>query len=121
MSNTPIEKPQTQTQGTGKGSLLTRLIDKMEVEKDRFSSSLPYILVSVGLVILYIANAHYHVKTLRNIKDTQKELKELQAEYVSLKAELAKKTKASELAKSLEETNIKELRTPPFIIKEKED
>jgi len=115
MSNTPQQKPQSTEKPTGI-AFSQRISMWLHTDKEKVSGYLPYVAVCVALVILYIANAHYHIKTLRHIKDTQTDLKEQQAEYVSLKAELAKKTKASEIAKTLNKNGIKELRTPPYII-----
>ncbi len=120
MSNTPIIDKETEVQNLSKFSIFEKLANSLSLEKSKMTNALPYLIICGALVIIYIANAHYHVKTLRKIKDTQKELKALQSEYVSLKAELAKKTKASEVAKSLQAEGLKELRTPPFII-EKEN
>ena len=94
----------------------TSLADGFSMDKSTMASTMTYLIAFVVVVILYIANSHYHVKTMRKIKDTKQDLKEIQAEYVSLKAELAKKTKASELAKGLKDKGIKELRQPPYLV-----
>ena len=49
------------------------------------------------LAILYIANGHLTDKTIRQINTTQKELKELQFEYKTVKAELMRRSRAVEI------------------------
>jgi cell division protein FtsL len=114
-------KPREEVKPTGSkgGSFNRKLADSLKLDEGAMAGTMTYLVVFVVFVIVYIANSHYHVKTLRHIKDTNEELKEIQAEYVSLKAELANKTKASEMAKKLESKEIKELRKPPFIIEDK--
>lgn len=118
MKNQP-QKQEVKSGGSRKGSFNRKLVDSLKLDEGTMTGTMTYLVVFVAFVIIYIANAHYHVKTLKHIKDTNEELKEIQAEYVSLKAELANKTKASEMAKKLSEKEIKELRKPPFIIEEK--
>jgi len=49
------------------------------------------------LAILYIANGHLTDKTIRQINTTQKELKELQFEYKTIKSELMRRSRAIEI------------------------
>jgi ABC-type transport system involved in cytochrome bd biosynthesis fused ATPase/permease subunit len=100
-----------------KKSLSSRVANALHINPNAMAETMSYLIAFVALIIVYIANAHYHVKTLRDINQTRENLKEIQSEYVSLKAELATKTKASEIATKLKESKIKERRQPPFIIK----
>jgi hypothetical protein len=49
------------------------------------------------LAVLYIANGHLTDKTIRKINATKKELKELQFEYKTVKAELMQKSGAVQI------------------------
>lgn len=111
--NKPIATQQTEE---NKRSAVQMLSEGLRMEKTTLVKTIGYFVVLVLFLIVYIANAHYNVKVLRKIKDTKEDLKEVQAEYVSLKAELARKTKASEISKSLKEKEVKELRQPPYVI-----
>ena len=53
------------------------------------------------LAILYIANGHLTDKTIRQINTTQKELKELQFEYKTLKAELMGLSRAAQIENAM--------------------
>lgn len=63
-----------------------------------------WILKNIGLflflaflAIIYIANGHLTDKTIRQINATQKELKELQFEYKTVKSELMRHSRAVEI------------------------
>jgi Bacteriodetes cell division protein (FtsL-like) len=51
-----------------------------------------YILFLGFLSIIYIVNAHYAERRVRQIQKTQKEIKELRWQYMSVKAELMRKS-----------------------------
>jgi predicted membrane protein len=59
--------------------------------------NIPFFLFLAFIAILYIANGHLADKTIRQINTTQKELKELQFEYKTLKAELMRRSRAIEI------------------------
>ncbi|MBC7904741.1 MAG: hypothetical protein H7Y27_15050 [Gemmatimonadaceae bacterium] len=83
--------------------------------------NVPYFLFLSVLAVVYIYNGHYSDKTIKNINRTNKELKELQYEYKSLKSEVMFRSKQSELAKAVEPLGLKELTTPPIILKDSVD
>jgi predicted membrane protein len=63
--------------------------------------NIPFFLFLAFIAILYIANGHLADKTIRQINTTQKELKELQFEYKTLKAELMKRSRAIEIQEAV--------------------
>jgi hypothetical protein len=78
--------------------------------------NLPFFLFLSVLAIVYIANGHYADNTVRSINKVNRELKELQYEYKTLKSEVMFRSKQSELAKSVEPLGLKELVVPPAIL-----
>ena len=78
--------------------------------------NLPFFLFLAVLAIVYIANGHFADNTVRNINKVNRELKELQYEYKTLKSEVMFRSKQSELAKSVEPLGLKELVVPPAIL-----
>jgi len=80
--------------------------------------NLPFFLFLSVLAIVYIYNGHYADNTVRSINKVNRELKELQYEYKSLKSEVMFRSKQSELAKAVEPLNLKELLQPPMILKD---
>ncbi len=59
--------------------------------------NLPFVLFLGFLAMVYIANAHYAEKKVRQIQKAQTELKELRWHYMSLKSELMYNSKRSEM------------------------
>ena len=78
--------------------------------------NIPFFLFLAALAVIYIYNGHYADKVVRDINQTNKELKELQYEYKTLKSEVMFRSKQSELAKAVEPFGLKELTLPPFVL-----
>jgi hypothetical protein len=75
-----------------------------------------FLLFLTVLAVIYIYNGHYADKISRDLNKTNKELKELQYEYKTLKSEVMFRSKESELAKAVEPFGLKELIRPPFVL-----
>ncbi len=75
-----------------------------------------FFLFLAGLAVVYIYNGHYADKISRDISRTNKELKELQYEYKTLRSEVMFRSKQSELARAVEPFGLKELTRPPFVL-----
>ena len=78
--------------------------------------NIPFFLFLAVLAVVYIYNGHYADKTVRNINQVSRELKELQYEYKTLKSEVMFRSKQSELAKAVEPLGLKELTSPPVVL-----
>jgi len=81
-----------------------------------FVRQVPFFLFLAVLAVVYIYNGHYADKTIRNINNTAKEVKELQWEYKTVKSEVMFQSKQSELVKAVEPLGLKELTNPPVIL-----
>ena len=66
----------------------------------------PYLIFLAFLAILYIANANYSQKKIREIQQTQLEIKSLRWEAMALKSELAANTKRSQVVKQMADLNL---------------
>ena len=75
-----------------------------------------FFLFLAALAVIYIYNGHYADKVVRDINRTNKELKELQYEYKTLKSEVMFRSKQSELARAVEPFGLKELTLPPYVL-----
>lgn len=84
-----------------------------KVDKYQMPRLIPFILYLTFWAILYIANTHYAEGTLISINKMNKELKELRADYLTIKADLMFRSKQSEVAKMVESQGINELDEPP--------
>jgi cell division protein FtsL len=99
----------TSSKKTGGGWL--RLMSSKWIMKNMF-----FFLFLAALAVIYIYNGHYADNIVRNIDKTNRELKELQYEYKTLKSEVMFRSKQSELAKAVAPFGLKELTTPPFVL-----
>jgi hypothetical protein len=63
--------------------------------------NISYFLFLAILAILYIANGHLTDKSIRKINSTKKEIKQLQFEYKTLKADLMLKSEAINIEKAM--------------------
>jgi hypothetical protein len=75
-----------------------------------------FVIFLTALAIIYIYNGHYADKISRDLNRTNKELKELQYEYKTLKSEVMFRSKESELAKAVAPFGLEELNRPPFVL-----
>ncbi|GAB2678638.1 hypothetical protein GCM10027036_35580 [Flavihumibacter cheonanensis] len=79
--------------------------------------NLPFFLFLSALAVVYIYNGHYSDKIIKSISRTNKELKELQFEYKTIKSEVMFRSKQTEVAKAVAPLGLMELTTPPVVIK----
>ena len=68
--------------------------------------NLPFVLFLGFLAIIYIANAHYAEKRVREVFKLQKEVKDLRREYHSLRADIAFNSRRTELARQLKDKDM---------------
>ena len=80
--------------------------------------NVPFFLFLSLLAVIYIYNGHNSDNTVRKKDKVEKQLKELQYEYKTLKSEVMFRSKQSELAKAVAPFGLKELTTPPVILKD---
>jgi cell division protein FtsB len=75
-----------------------------------------FFLFLAALAVVYIYNGHYADNMSRDITRTDREVKELQYEYKTLKSEVMFRSKQSELARAVEPFGLKELERPPYVL-----
>ena len=71
--------------------------------------NIPFYFFASALAIIYIANGHYADKTLRKISTTEKNLKEMEYEFKTVKRDVIFRSKESELAKAVDPLGLKPL------------
>ena len=71
------------------------------------TKNLNFFLFLTVLAVLYIANGHMADKTIRNINNTQNDIKELQYEYKTIKSEVMFKSQEAEMVKATEKLGLK--------------
>lgn len=78
--------------------------------------NIPFFLFLSLLAVLYIYNGHTADKLMRSISKSEKNIKELEYEYKTIKSELIFRGKASELIKAVEPLGLKELTVAPILL-----
>lgn len=71
------------------------------LQKAYFLRNLPFFLFVAFMLAIYIANAYYAENKIREITQTESEIKEFHAEFISLQAELTEKCKEYQVSKML--------------------
>src|SRR5215203_4891644 len=77
---------------------------------------IPFFLFLTALAVIYIYNGHYADKTIRAISRTERDLKELQYEYKTVKGDVLFRSKQSELMQAVEPLGLKELTAAPVVL-----
>lgn len=79
-------------------------------------NNIPFFLFLAVIAIIYIYNGHKADKLVRNITTTEKNIKELEYEYKTVKSELIFRSKASELVSVVEPMGLFGADKPPMIL-----
>ncbi|MEP6711449.1 MAG: FtsL-like putative cell division protein [Ferruginibacter sp.] len=82
--------------------------------------NIPFFLFLAGLAVLYIYNGHHADKLIRKIGISEKNIKELEYEYKTIKSDVIFRSKASELVKAVEPLGLKEQKLPPVLLTDSE-
>jgi Bacteriodetes cell division protein (FtsL-like) len=79
-------------------------------------NNIPFFLFLAVIAIVYIYNGHKADKLVRNISATEKNIKELEYEFKTVKSELIFRSKASELVSVVEPMGLFGADKPPMIL-----
>ena len=74
---------------------------------------LPLGLLITVLMLAYIANNYWSIKSYREMYNLKRELKELRFEHITTKSDFMYSSKQSEVARKLDSLGIKESTVPP--------
>lgn len=94
----------------------TRLDWKRWLNYPSLVRQLPFILYLTLLGVLYIYNGHWANKTIRKTQIAEKQMRELQYEYIAAKGELLARSKPSEVIRAVAPLGLKELTRSPWIL-----
>ena len=84
-----------------KGSERFRIIRETLSGGRWIMDNLTFFLFLSAIAVLYIANGHMADRTIRDINKTQKEIKDLQFEYKTVKSEVMYKSEVSQIQKAV--------------------
>jgi hypothetical protein len=75
--------------------------------------NIPFFLFLSVLAVIYIYNGHYADKLIRRIGTSEKNIKELEYEYKTIKSEVIFRSKATEMVKAVAPMGLMEMKEPP--------
>lgn len=107
------EEPKEKKASSKKNWLYESLDISRWVHYQTIIHNLPFVFFLAAIAIIYIANAHYAEKNIREMSQIEKEMNEMRWEYMTTKSELEYISKQSEVAKMIEPSGLKELQEPP--------
>ena len=102
-------------------NVFTQLFTKGFVSTEAATNALPFIMYIAFLGMVYIGNRHLAEKNIRDIDKIGKEVKELNWDYKTTKADLAFKSTLTEVEKRTDTLGIKQSLQPPQKITVGED
>lgn len=104
------------TQDNGSFTLTSKMDWKKYLNYRTIVKNIPFFLFLSVLAVAYIYNGHHADKLIRQISASEKNIKELEYEYKTLKSEVIFRSKASELVKAVEPLGLHELKEAPLVI-----
>lgn len=94
--------------------------DKFDWKKyfnyDNIVKNIPFILFLSVIAVAYIYNGHYADKLSRRISASEKNVKELEYEYKTIKSEVIFRSKPTEMINAVAPMGLKELKEPPVVL-----
>ena len=105
---TPVKKV------PGKGRRFIRALNVIGlIDKQSLVRFMPFVFFLTLLAVIYIGNSYMAEHTIRQIDQTEKDLKELRSEYISGKTELMFRSKQTEVAAAVAPLGLKESTVAP--------
>ncbi len=75
--------------------------------------TMPFIFFLAGWGLVFIANSYYTERTIRDIDQVNREIKELKSEYITTKSDLMIKSGQSQVANAVSHMELEESRVAP--------
>jgi hypothetical protein len=111
------EREVTSDSGNSGRGIARRILEAVNVfsyfDRYRVVEVMPYLFFLFFLALVYIGNSYYAEKTVREIDQTNRDIKELHSEFITTKSELMRSSKLTEVAKSIRHTGVKESTVAP--------
>lgn len=105
------------TLGFSPGRWLVGLVNGQLLQGEGMVKNVPFMLYIVFLILVYLGYGYYAESSLRTLMETDTQLKEKKAEYVTYKSNLEQKKLQSKIAHSIKDQGIYESTTSPYLIK----
>ncbi|MBI1184217.1 hypothetical protein GC194_08090 [bacterium] len=96
---------------------LIRILEVEFFSKEDIQKWLPFVVYCTILAFIYISNRIYAEKRIRHLNALQKEVRNAQADYYTIKSNIENLTKPTEIARRVKHLGLKQNLKPAEIIK----
>lgn len=107
----PAAKPKEK--GNPAGGKVKSILEGSFLAREKVIGLLPFLVFLTCIGLLYIFNSNYANRTIISISKTKKQIEEQRFEYINTKSKLMQTTRQTEIAKRLQNSGLKESKTPP--------
>lgn len=116
-------KKRRENKQTGEGGIkkVWNVLGGSFLVRENFVKQFPFMMTITILLMILITNTHIAESRTREIASANKQLRDLRAKYVELRANVMEASLQSTLVKKLEGTGIKESLDPLFRIEEQDN
>ena len=106
-------KPEKKAKASKKPSGVKSILEGSFLVREKVIGLLPFLIFLTAIGLLYIFNSNYANRTIISISKTKKQIEEQRFEYINTKSKLMHTTRQTEIAKRLQNSGLKESKTPP--------
>jgi hypothetical protein len=106
-------KPEKKPKAGKKPSGVKSILEGSFLVREKVIGLLPFLIFLTCIGLLYIFNSNYANRTIISISKTKKQIEEQRFEYINTKSKLMQTTRQTEIAKRLQNSGLKESKTPP--------
>jgi hypothetical protein len=106
-------KAKGKSKGKQTGGKIKGILEGSFLVREKVIGLLPFLVFLTGIGLLYIFNSNYANRTIITISKTKKQIEEQRFEYINTKSKLMHTTRQTEIAKRLQNSGLKESKTPP--------
>ncbi len=106
-------KPEKKPKAARKPSGVKSILEGSFLVREKVIGLLPFLIFLTCIGLLYIFNSNYANRTIISISKTKKQIEEQRFEYINTKSKLMHTTRQTEIAKRLQNSGLKESKTPP--------
>jgi hypothetical protein len=101
------------SKGKPAGGTIKSVLEGSFLVREKMIRLLPFLLFLTAIGLLYIFNSNYANRTIISISKTKRQIEEQRFEYINTKSKLMQTTRQTEIAKRLQNSGLKESKTPP--------
>ncbi len=106
-------KAEKKPKAAKKPSGMKSILEGSFLVREKVIGLLPFLIFLTCIGLLYIFNSNYANRTIISISKTKKQIEEQRFEYINTKSKLMHTTRQTEIAKRLQNSGLKESKTPP--------